>query len=196
MAELLKFSTNWQTATSPLCHIKFFSFSFVCFRNIAYLCRKMQVIMDNNNLIDGAEYITLEDAKHVKLPYFEGLAAGFSSPASYSQHENLDLNEKFVHHAEASYFVRVKGESMIGLGILDGDICLVDRSEEIADGNIVVAYVNGGLTVRTLDTSTHDKGHLRLMPHNPDFKPIIIDANDQFILQGKVTSIHRDTRKF
>ena len=91
--------------------------------------------------------------------------------------------------------MRVKGESMIGLGILDGDICLADRQEEISDGHIVVAFVNGGLTVKTLDTSTRDKGYLRLLPANPDFKPIIIDANDQFIIQGRVTSIHRDIRR-
>ena len=58
-----------------------------------------------------------------------------------------------------------------------------------------VAFVNGGLTVKTLDTSTRDKGYLRLLPANPDFKPIIIDANDQFIIQGRVTSIHRDIRR-
>ena len=152
--------------------------------------------MSDMKPIDGAEYITLEDAKRLKLPYFEGLAAGFPSPASDYQHESLDLSEKFVHHPEASYYVRVKGESMVGLGLFEDDICLVDRQEEITDGNIVVAFVNGGLTVKTLDTSTREKGYLRLMPHNPDFKPIIIDANDQFILQGKVTSIHRDTRKY
>lgn len=153
-------------------------------------------MMEDNKPVDGAEYISLEDAKRLKLPFFEGLAAGFPSPAADYQHESLDLNEKFVHHPEASYFVRIKGESMIGLGLLDGDICLTDRSEEISDGNIVVAFVNGGLTVKTLDTSTKDQGFLRLLPANPAFKPIIIDANDQFILQGKVTSIHRDTRKY
>lgn len=152
--------------------------------------------MDDNKLIDGAEIITLDEIKHLKLPYFEGLAAGYPSQAADYQHESLDLNEKFVRHEEASYFVRVSGESMIDLGIYDGDICLVDRLEEVSDGCIVVAFVNGGLTVKTLDTSTRDKGYLRLMPHNPDFKPIIIDANDQFILQGKVTSIHRDTRRY
>ena len=151
--------------------------------------------MDENKLIDGADYITLEDAKRLKLPYFEQVAAGFPSPAADYQHESLDMNEKFVHHPEASYFVRVKGESMTGLGILDGDICLADRQEEIADGNIVVAFVNGGLTVKTLDTSTKEQGFLRLLPANPAYPPIIIDANDQFILQGKVTSVHRDTRK-
>ena len=153
-------------------------------------------MMEENKPLDSAEYITLEEAKRLKLPYFEGLAAGFPSPAIDYQHESLDLNDKFVHHPEASYFVRVRGESMIGLGILDGDICLADRQEEVFDGNIVVAFVNGGLTVKTLDTSTKDKGYLRLMPANPDFQPIIIDAYDQFIIQGKVTSIHRDTRKY
>ena len=153
-------------------------------------------MMEENKPLDSAEYITLEEAKRLKLPYFEGLAAGFPSPAIDYQHESLDLNDKFVHHPEASYFVRVRGESMIGLGILDGDICLADRQEEVFDGNIVVAFVNGGLTVKTLDTSTKNKGYLRLMPANPDFKPIIIDAYDQFIIQGKVTSIHRDTRKY
>ena len=146
--------------------------------------------------IDGAEYITLEDAKRLKLPYFEGLAAGFPSPAGDYQHESLDLNEKFVRHPEASYYVRVKGESMVGLGLFEDDICLVDRQEDITDGNIVVAFVNGGLTVKTIDLSTRDKGYLRLVPANPAFKPFIIDADDQFILQGKVTSIHRDTRKY
>ena len=152
--------------------------------------------MSDMKPIDGAEYITLEDAKRLKLPYFEGLAAGFPSPAGDYQHESLDLNEKFVRHPEASYYVRVKGESMVGLGLYEDDICLVDRQEEITDGNIVVAFVNGGLTVKTIDLSTRDKGYLRLVPANPDFQPIIIDANDQFILQGKVTSIHRDTRKY
>ena len=152
--------------------------------------------MSDMKPIDGAEYITLEDAKRLKLPYFEGLAAGFPSPAGDYQHESLDLNEKFVRHPEASYYVRVKGESMVGLGLFEDDICLVDRQEEITDGNIVVAFVNGGLTVKTIDLSTRDKGYLRLVPANPDFQPIIIDANDQFILQGKVTSIHRDTRKY
>jgi DNA polymerase V len=151
--------------------------------------------MDEKKLIDGADYITLEDAKRLKLPYFEQVAAGFPSPAADYQHESLDMNEKFVHHPEASYFVRVKGESMTGVGILDGDICLADRQEEISDGNIVVAFVNGGLTVKTLDTSTKEQGFLRLLPANPAYPPIIIDANDQFILQGKVTSVHRDTRK-
>ena len=152
--------------------------------------------MEENELIDGAEYITLEDAKRLKLPYYEGLAAGFPSPAGDYQHESLDLNEKFIRHPEASYYVRIKGESMIGIGLLDGDICLADRQEEVTDGNIVVAFVNGGLTVKTIDLSTRDKGYLRLVPANPAFEPIIIDANDQFILQGKVTSIHRDTSKY
>ena len=67
--------------------------------------------MEEKKLIDGAEYITLEDAKRLKLPYFEGVAAGPPSVVGDYQHESLDLNEKFVHHPEASFFVRIKGES-------------------------------------------------------------------------------------
>lgn len=166
------------------------------FTVFSYICTQNRFPMEENKPIDYAEVITLEDAKRLKLPFFEGLAAGYPSPAGDYQHESLDLNEKFVRHPEASYFVRVRGESMIGTGIFDGDICLVDRQEEIDDGNIVVAFVNGGLTVKQIDTSTKDKGYLRLIPHNSEFKPIIIDVNDQFILQGKVTSIHRDTSKY
>ena len=85
--------------------------------------------------IDGAEIITMDEIKHLKLPYFEGLAAGYPSPAGDYQHESLDLNDKFVHHEEASYFVRVSGESMIGLGIYDGDICLeIGRASAIKPG--------------------------------------------------------------
>ena len=90
--------------------------------------------MKDKNQIDSAEYISLEEAKRIRLPFYDGLAAGFPSPAMDYQHESLDLNEKFVSHPEASYFVRVRGESMIGLGILDGDICLLDRQEEIYNG--------------------------------------------------------------
>ena len=72
--------------------------------------------VEENKPIDGAEYITLEETKHLKLPFLEGLAAGCPSPAIDYQHESLDLNEKCVHHPEASYFVRVHGESMIVLG--------------------------------------------------------------------------------
>ena len=52
--------------------------------------------MEDNKLIDGAEYISLEDAKRLKLPYIEGLAAGYPSPAGDYQHESLDLNEKLL----------------------------------------------------------------------------------------------------
>ena len=136
--------------------------------------------------------------KDLKIPFFDiGIAAGFPIPLDNDERaQSIELLQMLCPYPESSYLIRVDGDSMIEAGIYDGDICLVDRLEEISDGCIVVAFVNGGLTVKTLDTSTREKGYLRLMPHNPDFRPIIIDANDQFILQGKVTSIHRDTRKY
>ena len=61
-------------------------------------------------------------------------------------------------------------------------------------GNIVAAYVNGGFTVKYLDTSTHDQGFIRLVPANKDFKPFIIDSSDEFSVWGKVIFTIRDWR--
>jgi DNA polymerase V len=163
-------------------------FGFI--RGFIYLCG-----MKKKELIDGAEIIGLEAEKVVSLPLYEGGSAGFESPAADYAHESLDMNERFVHHPEASYFLRIKGDSMIGAGIMDGDICLVDRMEEPHDGAIVAAWHNGGQVVKYLDTSTREQGFLRLVPANPAYPPIIVDANDQLIIQGVVTSVHRDTTK-
>ena len=85
-----------------------------------------------------------------------------------------------------------KKELIDGAEIMDGDICLVDRMEEPHDGAIVAAWHNGGQVVKYLDTSTREQGFLRLVPANPAYPPIIVDANDQLIIQGVVTSVHRD----
>ena len=79
-------------------------------------------------------------------------------------------------------------------GIFDGDLCLVDKAEEMEHGNIVAAYVNGGFTVKYLDTSTKDQGFIRLVPANKDFKPFIIDSSDEFTVWGKVIFTIRDWR--
>lgn len=122
------------------------------------------------------------------LPYFEGLRAGFPSPAADYEHKSLDFNKDFIKHPEATYFVRVVGDSMVNAGIEEGDLCLVDRMEEMTHGSLVVAFVNGGNTVKFLDMSTRDKGYIRLIPSspNPKYKPFIVDINDEFALQGKV----------
>ncbi len=78
------------------------------------------------------------------------VAAGFPSPAEQYQETPLDLNELLVKRPAATFFVKVQGESMIGEGIHDGDLLVVDRSLRPASGDVIIACVDGDFTVNTL----------------------------------------------
>lgn len=131
----------------------------------------------------------------LELPMFEGLEAGFPSPAADYQHETLDFNRDFIVHPESTFYIRVKGDSMKDAGIFEGDLCVIDRSEEPQHGNVVAAYINGGFTVKYLDTSTRENGYIRLVPANENYKPFIVDSSDDFTVWGKVIFTIRDWRK-
>ena len=84
-----------------------------------------------------------------KLPVFLGrLPAGFPSPADDYIEGKLDLNRHLIKHPAATFFVRVSGDSMTGAGIHSGDLLVVDRSLEAIDGNVIVAALDGDLTVK------------------------------------------------
>ena len=123
-----------------------------------------------------------------------GIKAGYPSPADDYIHDTLDFNRDYIRHPEASFYGDVEGDSMKDAGIFDGDLCVVDKAEEMEHGNIVAAYVNGGFTVKYLDTSTRDQGFIRLVPANKEFKPFIIDSSDEFTVWGKVVFTIRDWR--
>ena len=124
------------------------------------------------------------------LPLFESrVAAGFPSPADDHLEKTLDLNELLVRRPAATFFVRVEGTSMIGAGIHPGDILVVDRAEEAQDGQIVVAAVDGELTVKRL---RRERARVYLQPENPDYRPIEITGETDLVIWGVVTSvIHR-----
>ena len=117
------------------------------------------------------------------------VVAGFPSPAEQYHETPLDLNELLVKRPAATFFVRVQGDSMIGEGIHDGDILVVDRSLRPASGDVIIACVDGDFTVKTY---RRDKEGVRLEPANPDFPAIHIRRGQQLDYFGKVTaSIHR-----
>ena len=78
------------------------------------------------------------------------VTAGFPSPAEDYIDRRLDLNEYLIHHPAATFFMRVRGESMIGAGIRDGDLVIVDRAVAAEPGDIVVASVLGELTLKRI----------------------------------------------
>ena len=115
--------------------------------------------------------------------------AGFPSPAEDYVEGSLDLNEHLVAHREATFFMRVQGHSMTGAGIQDGDLLVVDRSLEAGHGDIVVAVVDGELTVKRL---WRRGGRVRLLAENPAFAPIELKDGQELAVWGVVTSvIHR-----
>lgn len=121
------------------------------------------------------------------LPIFLGrLPAGFPSPADDYIEGKLDLNRHLIKHPAATFFVRVSGDSMIEAGIHTGDILVVDRSLEAVDGNVIVAALDGELTVKRLSK----RGSVvRLLPANKDYQPIEISAQQMFEVWGVVTSV-------
>ena len=110
------------------------------------------------------------------------VVAGFPSPAEQYLEPQLDLNALLVKRPAATFFVRVQGDSMIGEGIHDGDLLVVDRSLRPASGDIVIAAVDGEFTVKTY---RKDRDGVRLEPANPDFPVIRLAPGQRLDYFGK-----------
>lgn len=122
-----------------------------------------------------------------RLPLFLGrLLAGFPSPADDYLEGKLDLNRHLVKHPAATFFVRVTGDSMVETGIHSGDLLVVDRSLEAVDGNVIVAALDGELTVKRL--SRHDAA-VWLLPANKNYQPMQVQPSQSFEIWGVVTSV-------
>lgn len=124
--------------------------------------------------------------KDLDLQFAPELRAGFPSPAEDYLNESLDFNRDLIRHPEATFYGRVKGDSMVDAGINDGDIAVIDRSREAKNGSVVVAYVGNEFTIKYLDTTHRDEGYIELRPANAKYKPIRINADDEFEVWGVV----------
>jgi DNA polymerase V len=114
------------------------------------------------------------------------VSAGFPSPAEDYIEGKLDLNQHLIRHPAATFFVRVTGDSMIDAGIHPGDILIVDRSIEVIDKKVVIAVINGELTVKRIRKTS--SGFL-LVPENHNYSPISISQDTEFDVWGVVTSV-------
>lgn len=121
-----------------------------------------------------------------KVLYASRVAAGSPVPATDDMEATLDLNQHLMKNPDATFFVRVNGDSMIGVGINPDDLLVVDRSLPPSTGKIVIAVVNGELTVKRL---FREKGKLFLMPENPSYPAIEITEETDFMIWGVVTNV-------
>ncbi len=114
--------------------------------------------------------------------------AGFPSPADEYAEGNLDLHQYLIPHRESTFYVRVKGQSMSGAGILDGDLLVVDRNREPRHGDIVLAIIDNELTVKELD----QHGPVpTLKSHHPDYAPIALRSAQELLVWGVVGGVVR-----
>ena len=118
--------------------------------------------------------------------YGNEVPAGFPSPADDYAEGVLDLNAHLVREPTATFFVRARGDSMIGAGIHDGDLLVVDRSLEATNGKVVIVSINGELTVKRLRRA---KGRTWLIPEKLDYPPIDFHEQDDTHLWGVVTNV-------
>ncbi len=113
--------------------------------------------------------------------------AGFPSPADDFVELNLDLNDYLVDHPEATFFVRVSGDSMINAGIHQDDLLIVDRSLEPENDKVIIAIVNGEFTCKKFHKDS--QGNIKLLPANKNYSPIEISENMDFQVWGVVTYV-------
>lgn len=116
------------------------------------------------------------------------LSAGFPSPAADYAEDGLDLNTYLVRHKAATFMFTVKGDSMAGASIVEGDKVVVDCSLRPAHNDIVVAVVAGEYTIKRLFKY---RGRLELRPENPAYQPIVFEEGAELTVWGVVVGVVR-----
>lgn len=134
-----------------------------------------------------------DTATHVALPCADGgIQAGFPSPAQDYISEYIDLNRELVRHPAATFYGRVSGDSMIDEGIEPGDLLVIDRSLEPADGDLAVCCLEGEFTLKRIHLSP---GAVWLIPSNESFDPILVTPGQRFEIWGVVTHTIKNNRR-
>jgi DNA polymerase V len=140
-------------------------------------------------LIDKPAHLPPKD---LLLPLYTGIQAGFPSPAGDYTECRIDLNDHLVDNPTATFYARVEGDSMIGVGIYPGSVLVVDKSLTARNGDIVVAVVDQDFTVKRLEKKFNK---MRLLPENAKYKPIEIREGMQVEIWGVVTYVILNAKK-
>ncbi|MAZ80672.1 MAG: DNA polymerase V [Rickettsiales bacterium] len=129
----------------------------------------------------------INNGNKMKLPlYASKVSAGFPSPADDYIATRLDLNNHIIKNPSATFFVRAVGSSMIKAGIFDGDLLVVDRSLNVTEGRVVIAAIDGELTVKRYCVKDNKPF---LMPENDKYPPITINEEQGVYIWGVVTNV-------
>jgi DNA polymerase V len=126
-----------------------------------------------------------ENAK--EFPFIaDGIKAGFPSPAADFDETKISIEQLVVKNETATFYAKANGNSMIGAGIDDGDILVIDRSIEPTDNKIAVCFIDGDFTIKRIKI---EEDCIYLQPENPKFKSIKVTEDNDLIIWGIVTYV-------
>ena len=135
-----------------------------------------------------------DDGDGLRLPVLGEVAAGLPIGAGIEEGavpEKYIVLDRVLFSPKPDYLLKVKGDSMIDEGIFDGDLIGVHRTRDARTGQIVVARIDNEITVKLLKMST---GRIRLMPRNPDYRPIEVQPDQDFAIEGLYCGLVRPNR--
>ena len=124
----------------------------------------------------------------IDVPLLGQVAAGAPIIADENLERTLRLDQSMTDGSRKVFALRVRGESMINEGILEGDIVIVKQQSTANDGDIVVALIDGEATVKTFFRERH---RIRLQPANDTMMPIYVHSSDEAVVQGRVIGVYR-----
>ena len=136
---------------------------------------------------DLLEFYTSNTDTKVALYVVEnGISAGFPSPADDFLDLSIDLNQAFIKNKSATFFAKVKGDSMKNAGIDDGDLLIIDKSLEPVNGKIAVCFIDGEFTVKRIKI---ERQCVWLVAENKQYTPIQVTKDNDFVIWGIVTTV-------
>ena len=136
------------------------------------------------------EITTADTDTALNLPFVEnGISAGFPSPALDFVDASIDLNKHLIKHPSATFYGRVKGDSLKNAGIDNGVLLIIDRSIEPTNGKIAVCYIDGEFTAKRIQLN---KKEIWLIPENENYNPIRVTEDNNFLIWGIVTHVIKD----
>ena len=118
--------------------------------------------------------------------YEEGVECGFPSPARDYTEGSIDLNEELIRHPNSTFVVRARGQSMIDIGISTGDLIIVDRSLKPRNGSVIIAVLDGELSIKILDTSNKK---ISLSSANKNYSDVHVSEEMDFMIWGVCTYV-------
>ncbi len=118
--------------------------------------------------------------------YKEAVECGFPSPARDFTEGTIDLNEELIPRPNSTFIVRARGDSMVGSGIYPGDLLIVDRSLSPRNGSIIIAVLDGELSVKGLKLNND---RVTLSSSNPNYSDVIVSEEMDFTIWGVCTNV-------